>query len=84
MHDLDVLNAAQIVETVKERWRQLALTAHPDVPGGSAERFLELRDSYRMLLRVAKSRASSWEKWEMLGSRHVTQLSTAPGACNKK
>ena len=58
MHDLDVLNAAQIVETVKERWRQLALTAHPDVPGGSAERFLELRDSYRMLLRVAKSRAN--------------------------
>ena len=48
-----------LVELIKERWRQLALTAHPDVPTGSAERFLELRESYRMLLRVAKSRAAA-------------------------
>jgi hypothetical protein len=38
---------------LKERWRELALRAHPDVAGGSGERFQELRAAYQVLLRAA-------------------------------
>ena len=39
---------------LKRRWRQLALAAHPDVAGGSEERFLELRAAYQVLLRATR------------------------------
>lgn len=39
---------------LKERWRQLALQAHPDVAGGSGERFQQLRAAYKVLLRAAR------------------------------
>lgn len=49
--EIDSLNEAFL----KARWRQLALRAHPDVAGGSGERFQELRAAYKVLLRAARS-----------------------------
>ena len=39
---------------LKRRFKQLALQAHPDVAGGSEERFLELRAAYQVLLRATR------------------------------
>jgi hypothetical protein len=54
--ELAQLGDAATEALLKERWRELALRAHPDL-GGSAERFLELRAAYKVLLRAAGGRA---------------------------
>lgn len=40
---------------LKERWRELALRAHPDVTGGSGERFQQLRQHYKTLMRAVRA-----------------------------
>ena len=47
--ELDGLDKVRL----KERWRQLALKAHPDLVGGSGVRFQQLRAAYKVLLRAA-------------------------------
>ena len=46
--DIDAVDRAGL----KQRWRRLALQAHPDVVGGSGERFNDLRAAYKALLRA--------------------------------
>ncbi|MEM6851734.1 MAG: DnaJ C-terminal domain-containing protein [Pseudomonadota bacterium] len=48
-------------EAVKTAYRALAKDAHPDAPGGDVDRFLELRQAYDVLGRIARRRQKRWE-----------------------
>ncbi len=48
---------ALLGRVVEERWRALAKEVHPDVPGGSDERFLEMKAHYEILADECRRRA---------------------------
>jgi len=55
--DLDATDGTlqrRVESRLKARWRQLALQEHPDVQGGSATRFRELKEHYKVLLQAAR------------------------------
>lgn len=50
------LTESATLDEVEAAWKRLAGETHPDKPGGSADRFIEVRDAYKAAKEIVLER----------------------------